>query len=119
MGRVTQSSRPHAAGATVYWTINRFDAIGRRKTVKAPNGASITCYNYWGSLVGVTDPAGKWKTFQSDAAGNLVPVNEPNPAGGADFISTYTYDFINGLRTVTMARQRARRRGRLPTRAGC
>ena len=54
--------------------------------------------------MGVTDPAGKLKVFTTDAVGNLTQVNEPNPAGGADFITNYTYDTFNRLITVSMPR---------------
>jgi RHS repeat-associated protein len=39
-----------------------------------------------------------------DAMGNLTQVNEPNPAGGADYITTYTYDVLNHLVGVSMPR---------------
>ena len=59
---------------------------------------------YQGNLVRVTDPAGKWKEFISDAMGNLVKVTEPNPAGGtADTL--YTYSALDKLIQVDMTRE--------------
>jgi hypothetical protein len=55
----------------------------------------------------VTDPAGKWKKFTSDAFGNLTQVNEPNAAGGADYVTTYTYNLHNQLTGVSMPRPTA------------
>ena len=104
MGKLSQTSRPHTPTGPVYWTVYAYDGIGRTKSVTAPDGASKTLYVYAGALVGVTDAAGKWKTFSTDAVGNLTQVNEPNPAGGADFITGYSYDVLNQLRTVTMTR---------------
>ena len=43
----------------------------------------------------VTDAAGKWKKYTSNALGQLTQVNEPNPAGGSDYV------------TIDAARQRA------------
>ena len=39
-----------------------------------------------------------------DVVGNLTKVTEPNPAGGADFLTTYIYTEKNQLWTVTMTR---------------
>ena len=36
--------------------------------------------------------------------GNLTQVNEPNPVGGADYVTSYGYDVLNRLRTVSMPR---------------
>jgi len=52
----------------------------------------------------VTDPAGKWKKYASDAFGRLTQVNEPNPAGGADYVTNYTYDLLDHLTQVSMPR---------------
>ena len=51
----------------------------------------------------VTDPAGKWKQFESDVDGHLVKVTEPNPAGGT-WDTTYTYSDLGQLLTVIMTR---------------
>ena len=51
-----------------------------------------------------TDPAGKWKIQQTDGLGNLVRVIEPNPAGGADWITNYSYDSFGHLTGVSMPR---------------
>jgi RHS repeat-associated protein len=72
----------------------------------APDGSSTTTYLYQGNTVKVTDAAGKWKLFTQDAMGNLVQVNEPNPSpgGGADYITTYTYNPFDKLINVSMPR---------------
>ena len=101
-GKVTQVSQPHAPNASVYWTVYTYDASGRTLTVRLPDGASTTHYTYQGNRTTVTDPAGKWKTFTSDAFGNLAGVAEPDPNGGANLIATYTYNMVNQLTQVTM-----------------
>ena len=76
----------------------------------APDGSVtsteyLTSYGrYTGNLVRVTDAAGKWKIQQTDGLGNLVRVIEPNPAGGADLITNYTYDALGHLTDVSMPR---------------
>ena len=79
-----RTTRPHAPGGTQYWTTYSYDSLGRTISVLAPDNASTTSYVYQGSSVTVTDAAGKCKKMTQDAFGNLVQVNEPNPAGGAD-----------------------------------
>jgi hypothetical protein len=54
--------------------------------------------------VAVTDPKGIWKKFTTDALGNLVTVVEPRPGGGADYVTSYTYNFRNQLTAVSMPR---------------
>ena len=76
------------------------DGIGRtlsKAVVGAgptPDTQGTTTYSYQGNAVTVTDPAGKWKTFTTDGYGNLVQVTEPNPAGGSNFTTSYTYDLL-------------------------
>ena len=70
----------------------------------APDGAGTGTYTYQGCATTVTDPAGKWKKFTTDAMGNLVQVTEPNPGGGASFETYYTYDALNNLTNVAMPR---------------
>jgi YD repeat-containing protein len=48
--------------------------------------------------------AGRWKTLVTDALGNLVQVTEPNPAGGSNFVTTYTYDVLGHVLIVNMPR---------------
>ena len=56
----------------------------------------------------VTDPAGNWKQYVSDALGNLTAVREPNPAAPSDhnqdFWTYYTYDLLGHLTQVQMPR---------------
>jgi YD repeat-containing protein len=98
LGKMRRVSQPHAPGATPVWTTYTYDASGRTLTVTAADGASVTQYAYQGNKTTVTDPAGKWKTFTNDANGNLVTVAEPNPQGGADYVTSYTYNGNNQLR---------------------
>jgi len=71
--------------------------------VKQPNNSGTTTYSYSGIVTTVTDPAGKWKTFENDALGNLVKVTEPRPGGG-DYVSLYTYSELGQLLTTSMTR---------------
>lgn len=106
LGKVKRVSQPYAPGGTVYWTTYTYDGLGRVTSVSHPNGTGTTSYLYEGNTVRVTDPALKWKKFESDVFGNLTKVTEPDPAnppnGTVDAI--YTYNLNNQLRTVSMTR---------------
>ena len=110
LGKVSQVSMPYAPGGTAVWTVYTYDGSGRTLTVTAPDGSVtrteyLTVYgSYTGNLVRVTDAAGKWKIQQTDALGNLLRVIEPDPAGGADWITNYTYDALGHLTGVSMPR---------------
>ena len=106
LGKVRQVSRPYNPnnGETPVYTAYAYDPLGRTTSVTPPDGISTTTYAYSGNAVTVTDPGGRWKKHTSDAFGNVVQVNEPNPAGGADYVTSYAYNQFNKLTTVTMPR---------------
>jgi len=71
-------------------------------TVTKTDG-SATNYVYQGNTTTITDAAGKWKTYTSDAMGNLIQVTEPAPGSGT-YQTTYTYNLLNKLTGVNMPR---------------
>jgi YD repeat-containing protein len=115
-----QQSQPYAPGGTEVYTTYTYDALGRTVNVLLADGASHTTYVYQGNFTTVTDPAGNWKQYASDAFGNLVMVLEPappaNPAPPTPptypvttaptdmLLTTYTYDQFNHLTQVSMPR---------------
>jgi YD repeat-containing protein len=60
LGKLKQTSLPHAPGAGAVWTTYTYDGIGRTLSMQLPDGASTTTYSYQGNTVTVTDPAGAW-----------------------------------------------------------
>ena len=113
LGKLKTQAVPHAYGtstSTTAITTYTYDGIGRTlsKAVvgagSTPDTQGTTTYSYQGNTVTVTDPAGKWKTFTTDGYGNLVQVTEPNPAGGSNFTTSYTYDLLKRLIGVSMPR---------------
>lgn len=58
-------------GGAQIWTTYSYDASGRTISVTAADG-SVTQYLYQGNQTTVTDPAGKTKTFTTDAMGVFV-----------------------------------------------
>ncbi len=104
LGNMIQVSQPYAPSGTVYWTTYSYDGRGRKLNTVLPDGASTTTYSYSGNTSTVTDPASNWKQDVYDVFGNLTTVNEPNPAGGANLSTSYTYDVMNHLTGVSMTR---------------
>jgi len=102
LGKLVQTSMPHAPGGTVMYTTYAYDGMGRTLTKTAPDG-SVTTYAYSGNTVTVTDPAGKWKQYTMDSLGNLTQVVEPDPSLG-NVTTSYTYDVLNHLIGVSMPR---------------
>lgn len=94
---------PSPAEAPV-WTTSTYDALGRTVSVSLLGGTGTTSYLHQGNTTKVTDPAGKWKTYTTDALGNLTKVTKPNPAGGADLDTNYTYNLFNRLAQTSMTR---------------
>ena len=105
LGKISAVSLPYAPGGTPVWTRYTYDSSGRTLTIVKPDGASTTTYAYAANQTTVTDPAGKWKTFTSDAFGNLVTVAEPDPNLGT-VATNYTYNSANQLTQVSMPRAR-------------
>jgi YD repeat-containing protein len=117
LGKVFAQSQPYASSPTnKFWTVYAYDGSGRTLSKSsadfaysptaiptASNAASKTTYVYQGNTVTVTDPAGKWKKFTTDAFGNLTSVVEPDPALG-NVTTTYAYDVLNHLTAVSMPR---------------
>jgi len=103
-GKVQKVSQPYVPGNTPVYTTYTYDGMGRTLSVLLPDGASSTSYAYSGNTTTITDPAGKWKMQTMDAMGDLIQVTEPNPAGGANYVTQYTYDLLSHLTQVSMTR---------------
>ncbi len=105
-GKVVKRSAPHLPGGTTYWKLYGYDVLGRLKSRTRPDGASSYSYAYAGNNTTVTDPTGKWKTFTTDAYGQLVEVQEPSPNPGSEptHETFYAYDVFGHLIEVQMSR---------------
>jgi YD repeat-containing protein len=121
LGRVSQQSRPYRSGDTQQWTTAVYDALGRTKTVTAPDGSTAqTFYNEAsrpdvasatpGETTRVQDAWGRERWGRTDASGRLVEVVEPNPNGNGSvatggLVTTYAYNTLGNLITVTQGAQ--------------
>jgi RHS repeat-associated protein len=103
LGKISQVSQPYVPNGTKVWTTYTYDGSGRTLAATAADG-SVTRYLYQGNNTTVTDPAQKWKTYTTDAFGNLTLVTEPRPGGGTNYITSYTYNGVNQLTNVQVIR---------------
>jgi hypothetical protein len=79
LGKVKRVSNPYAPGGTVYWTTYNYDGVGRTVSVNLPNGTGTSNYLYEGNAVTVTDPAGNWRKYESDAFGQCDEDDRAEP----------------------------------------
>jgi hypothetical protein len=92
-----------------HYLFGRGDGLGRTLKQTAAD-TSVTSYSYLGNTVKVTYPVRNWKRYTNDVLGNLVKVEEPNPAYGqtdstsTNFVTSYTYDVEGHLVSVAMPR---------------
>ena len=121
MGRVSQQSRPYRNGNTQQWTTAVYDALGRTRTVTAPDGSSTqTFYNEAsrpdvasstpGETTRVQDAWGRERWGRTDASGRLVEVVEPNPSGNGSvatggLVTYYGYNTLGNLTAVNQGGQ--------------
>ncbi len=105
--RTSSQYRSAGPGSTVNpsgrWTEATFDALSRVTQVKTTADAATTTTSYTGNAVTVTDTTGKSRKSVSDGLGRLKEVYEdPN---GLNYLTSYTYDTVGNLRTVTQGTQ--------------
>jgi len=103
LGRPYQTSNPDT-GSPSYWTVNKFDALGRLTSTTLPD-TSVTSHSYSTNTVTVTDPASKKRESIFDAAGRLTSVYEPDGSNSLTVLTSYAYTVLDGLATVTEGSQ--------------
>ncbi|MFN7928346.1 MAG: RHS repeat-associated core domain-containing protein [Blastocatellia bacterium] len=112
LGRVYRRSNPFRDASPIValpgnaeWTTSTFDALSRVLTVTAPDNTVATT-SYIGNEVLAIDQAGKQRKSESDAVGRLVKVWEaPNDPTNFNYLTTYAYDTLDNLTTVTQGAQ--------------
>lgn len=121
MGDVAQVSRPYRSGDTIRWNTTTYDALQRVTSIEAPDGSKIeSFYNESsrpsaassapGETTRTVDAWGRERWGRSDSLGRLVEVVEPDQNGSGSVATngmgtTYTYDTLGNLATVTQGPQ--------------
>ena len=84
MGRVKRVTNPYRNGETKLWTENTYDDLSRVTKVQTPDNAEVnTSFDLsvsvtLGTVVTVTDQAGKTRRSLTNALGQLARVDEPD-----------------------------------------
>jgi RHS repeat-associated protein len=104
LGRAYKTSNPFRPwqSESELWTTSAFDALGRIVTVTTPDSAVVTS-SYTGNSATITDQAGKSRKSVTDALGRLVTIYEA--PGGVNYETSYAYDVLDNLTTVTQGVQ--------------
>lgn len=105
-GRPYSTSNPYTGSSGSYFTTTAFDVLGRPTSATLPD-TSKTTYSYATKTATVTDPTGKQRKSQSDAAGRLAIAFEPDPANGNALTlqTSYIYNVFDELTQVTQGSQ--------------
>lgn len=104
LGRAYKISNPYRPwqSESPIWMITTFDALGRTLTATTADNAVVST-SYSGSAVTATDQAGKSRKSVTDALGRMKEVYE-DPSG-ANYLTSYSYDVLDNLITVTQGVQ--------------
>ena len=111
LGRVWRVSNPYrssgcyaAVNPSGTWTTSTYDALGRVKTTTSPDSAQVVT-TYSGNQVTVQDQMGRKRQSTTDALGRLCEIVEDPGAGHLNYQTSYSYDVLNNLSTVTQGIQ--------------
>ncbi|HEX6718014.1 MAG TPA: RHS repeat-associated core domain-containing protein [Pyrinomonadaceae bacterium] len=106
LSRTKQVSNPFrpSLGETAAYSTTTYDLLGRVTAVTGVDG-SVVSTAYSGNSVTVTDQASKKRKSVTDALGRLTQVREAPDVPGFDFLTTYQYDALDNLVTVTQGSQ--------------
>lgn len=105
LGRANQTSNPYrpSQSETALYTTSIYDMLGRVTSMTTPDSAAVVT-SYSGNTVTVTDQAGKSRRSTTDALGRLINVVE-DPSGSFAYQTTYGYDVLDNLLTVSQGGQ--------------
>jgi RHS repeat-associated protein len=104
IGKLSRVSSWHKLGADPAWTSYRYDDLGRLSSIDFPFAGGKKGFTYAGNTTTVTDPLGNWKQVVHNASHKLTKVVMPNPNGGSNLETHYSYDALGNLASVKMPR---------------
>ncbi|HEX6649994.1 MAG TPA: hypothetical protein VF075_10650, partial [Pyrinomonadaceae bacterium] len=101
--RISNPFRPWQSESAV-WTTKGFDTLSRVISVTTPDNA-VSTSSYFGNSVTAYDQTGKQRKSVSDALGRLVQVVEAPNDANFNYLTSYDYDVLDNLTTVTQGAQ--------------
>jgi RHS repeat-associated protein len=124
-GRKASVTNPYRTSGNVVTstegtTSYQYDGLNRPTLVTKPDGSTVHTAYCGGSSTLVTDEAGHWRRSSTDGLGRLIEVDEPNSltatvsangcpgSGDPIWVTTYTYDGLDDLTSVSQGASRPR-----------
>lgn len=112
LGRVKRISNPYrqSQNEPIVWTETFYDWLGRLTSTKTPDNA-VSTTSYSGNTVTTTDQTGRTRRTITNAAGQLVRVDEPNNQGDLGTINnpaqptSYFYNVLGKPVKITQGGQ--------------
>jgi RHS repeat-associated protein len=107
LGRVYTVSNPYRSTSdpTYGLTTYGYDALSRPTTITLQDG-SVANASYNNNTITTTDPAGKKRQGTTDSLGRPTQMTED--PGGLGYVTTYSYDALSNLTSVTQNGSRQR-----------
>jgi RHS repeat-associated protein len=103
-GKLSKVSLPHAVGSKPQWVNRVYDDLGRTISADTPSTGTPMTISYHGNTVKTTDPMGNWKKIVYNASHQIAKVVMPDPNGGPDQQTLYSYNALGNLTSVIMPR---------------
>jgi RHS repeat-associated protein len=111
LGRVVGMSNPYyttelssAVSPSAVWTSTSYDELNRVIEIRSPDNAVVTT-SYTGNEITATDQAGKSRKSITDGLGRMTKVVEDPGTSKLNYETTYSYDVLGNLRTVSQGVQ--------------
>src|SRR5207244_5112389 len=99
------ASEPYRNGTPI-WTVATYDVLNRPRTITNPDPEeSVRTMEYYGNITTLTDESGKQRNLITNAAGQIVRVEEPHPTLSSPWQTDYTYYAFGPLHQVTQGSQ--------------
>jgi RHS repeat-associated protein len=102
-GHIARVSAPYRGSAPTAWNQAAYDVLGRTLEISNPDSTTVT-FGYVDNIVTTTDEAANSHRQTFNALGQLVKVEEPDPASG--YLATnYSYSALGLLHQVSQGAQ--------------
>jgi RHS repeat-associated protein len=106
LGKPFKNSNPFRPwqSESALWTTQTFDALGRVISVTTPDSA-VVATSYSGNSVTATDQTGKQRKSVTDSLDRVIQVYEAPNDANFNYLTSYAYDTLDNLTTVTQGSQ--------------
>ena len=110
LGSLARKTVERGPGEEPVWLTTTWDSLGRTITQDLRTSTDAKRFEYRGKTVSVTAPGKRKKTLVYDEHGRILSVLVPNPSGGPDLATSYSYSATGKLLKVSMPRPEGEQR---------